>query len=120
MRLLLLIIFCILILAACQPIEREVDCGIFEDHEGRDACCAEQNKDTPHIMCVGHWDYRDGQCGFKCETEPIDDEPPVDEVQDNDLVQETCDAMNPCQVGECYKFEDRKSPVCYEGDPCER
>ena len=31
-----------------------------------------------------------------------------------------CDALNPCETGDCYKFSDLASPVCYEGNPCER
>ena len=33
---------------------------------------------------------------------------------------EFCDASTPCDVGECYKFEDEDAPICYIGDPCER
>ena len=32
----------------------------------------------------------------------------------------SCDALNPCESGDCYKFHDLAEPVCYEGDPCER
>ncbi len=31
-----------------------------------------------------------------------------------------CDAVTPCETGECYKFEDKDSPICFEGDPCSR
>ncbi len=33
----------------------------------------------------------------------------------------TCDATTPCPSGyECYKFEDRNAPICFEGNPCTR
>ncbi len=32
----------------------------------------------------------------------------------------TCDALTPCETGECYKFEDEETPICYTGDPCLR
>lgn len=31
-----------------------------------------------------------------------------------------CDANTPCESGECYKFEDEETPICFEGDPCSR
>ena len=31
-----------------------------------------------------------------------------------------CDALNPCQKGDCYSFPDMDTPVCWEGDPCAR
>jgi len=31
-----------------------------------------------------------------------------------------CDALTPCDVGDCYKFEDEDTPICYTGDPCEK
>ncbi len=31
-----------------------------------------------------------------------------------------CDANTPCETGECYKFEDKSNPICFEGDPCSR
>ena len=35
----------------------------------RDECCARQNKDAPHILCVGSWKYNSEQnlCEFVCE-----------------------------------------------------
>lgn len=35
-----------------------------------DECCANKNKDTPHIMCVGEWKYVGGEeeCAYVCET----------------------------------------------------
>ena len=32
----------------------------------------------------------------------------------------TCDALTPCETGECYKFEDEETAICFEGDPCSR
>jgi len=31
-----------------------------------------------------------------------------------------CDENNQCEIGECYKFDDRDYPICWEGDPCSR
>jgi len=31
-----------------------------------------------------------------------------------------CDANTPCESGECYKFEDEETPICFEGDPCSK
>lgn len=33
---------------------------------------------------------------------------------------EFCDALTPCESGDCYKFEDKDKPICFEGDPCSR
>ena len=48
------------------------DCGELPVSE-QDECCAEQNVDTPHIACVGSWQYdsESGECGFVCETRKI-------------------------------------------------
>lgn len=33
----------------------------------------------------------------------------------------SCDANNPCPEGkECYSFPGEESPICWEGDPCEK
>ena len=33
----------------------------------------------------------------------------------------SCDAFNHCEAGlECFKFEDESTPICWEGDPCEK
>ncbi len=45
------------------------DCGTVSP-EGRDECCARQNKDTPHAMCVGEWRYSETGCKYVC-TEDI-------------------------------------------------
>ncbi len=31
-----------------------------------------------------------------------------------------CDENNQCEVGECYKYDDRDYPICWQGDPCSR
>lgn len=33
----------------------------------------------------------------------------------------SCDANNPCEQnkGDCYKFPDEETAICYKGDPCE-
>ncbi|OYT27459.1 MAG: dTDP-glucose 4,6-dehydratase [Candidatus Altiarchaeales archaeon ex4484_96] len=31
-----------------------------------------------------------------------------------------CDAITPCETGECIKFPDNAKPICYTGDPCAR
>jgi len=29
-----------------------------------------------------------------------------------------CDANEPCEVGDCYQFQDIDYPICYLGNPC--
>jgi len=31
-----------------------------------------------------------------------------------------CDENNECEIGECYKYDDRDYPICWEGEPCSR
>jgi|GEM_PF-1516104 len=31
-----------------------------------------------------------------------------------------CDENNQCEIGECYKYDDRDYPICWEGEPCSR
>ncbi len=31
-----------------------------------------------------------------------------------------CDALNPCAVGDCYKFQDEVAPICWVDDPCKK
>ena len=32
----------------------------------------------------------------------------------------SCDALHPCERGDCYVFPDASTPVCFEGNPCVR
>jgi len=48
-------------------------------------------------------------------------QPQVPPIQEPNITGEQfCDAVTPCETGECYKFEDKENPICFEGDPCSR
>ncbi len=57
-----------------------------------------------------------GMLLFGCVQEPLP-EPPEDEEP---VEPQFCDAVTPCETGDCYKFEDKDKPICFEGDPCSR
>ncbi len=67
---LILSIVAVLFITACTKVQipEEINCGELSTQEERNACCAEQNVDTPHIMCVGEWQYTEQGCSWVCET----------------------------------------------------
>lgn len=76
------VLFVLALIVGCSQIDVEEEteegpligesCGTVSP-DYRDECCARQNKDTIHIMCVGEWKYNmeTGKCEFVCETEEI-------------------------------------------------
>ena len=63
--------------------------------------------------CIGGWQYTENGCSWICDTSEKPTKPST-------IVEQECDANKLCESGDCYKFEDRKTPVCYEGDVCSR
>jgi hypothetical protein len=79
-------------------------------------------------VCVPLWELKGGQClftdcgsgcgpdgktTFESKAECID-------RASGKTIGEACDALNPCAIGDCYKFQDEDTPICWEEDPCKK
>ncbi len=79
------------------------NCGTVSP-DYRDKCCRDKHKDDPApIRCPGTWiyDMELGDCRYDCYSN----------------IFEECDALNPCEVGDCVSLAG--SAYCVNEDPCE-
>lgn len=93
----MLLVGMMLVLGCVQETPRQ----ICEDMCG-DGICQE-------IVCQG--------TGCPCAETP---ENCPQDCKEKNVSDNFCDAVTPCETGECYKFEDKEGPICFEGDPCSR
>ena len=71
-KLSIFLVICLLVLVGCakEPLLGSDCATVSPDY--RDECCARQNVDTIHIMCVGEWKFNvnSQECEFVCEESP--------------------------------------------------
>ncbi len=79
-------------------------------------------------VCVPMWEMKRGQCEFTdcgsgCGPDgktTFESEAECTDAAAGKSQAESCDAFNPCTKGDCYKFQDESSPICWTSDPCEK
>lgn len=79
-------------------------------------------------VCVPMWELKAGRCDFTdCGSGGGPDSKTTfeSEAECNDTAAGKtpggiCDTLNPCAQGDCYKFQDEDTPICWEGDPCKK
>jgi hypothetical protein len=79
-------------------------------------------------VCVPMWELKGGQClftdcGSGCGPDSKTTYGSEAECQDaasGKTPGEACDSLNPCAIGDCYKFQDEVAPICWEGNPCQK
>ena len=67
-----ILILAVIIVGCKQNIPEKIVGGCGTVTPGyNDACCEQNNKDTPHIMCVGSWkfNFEKAKCEFACDVE---------------------------------------------------
>jgi hypothetical protein len=79
-------------------------------------------------VCVPMWELKDGgciftDCGSGCGPDGKTTYGSGAECEDaaaGKTSGEVCDALNPCVIGDCYKFQDEDRAICWDDDPCKK